>query len=439
MGTYRDIFIPSDESLTIITYLNELYADSAYAIIREQVFSQDDILEYDDPNKMTSAVVDSGWAYFELWNSCPMDIALTTYFLDVTGADGDTLSSTIMIGPGTPQNPVYAFDSTDLSGSTVELSLDDQSLRVLAKAVTVDTEPEYFDINGSQGIEGKYWIGDLSYSEFTGLLDNLEIELTTQELEVDIPDNVEDLRDNVQFQQHRITLDTFNETSSPVLLDVGFYAACETEDTTAKDTTFIIFDIISPGIDSIKFNLGFIPDLIRYVGWARAGARFLPGYEDIVSLNKSEGVRVDVRMQSELKISVTESSLKSDPTFLEDGLDLEIESVDLNIRLTNTIPVDGSLRLLAGTDTTNMDTVMHAVIPVGLITDHRAEAVTESYVISLNQQQIDIIIQPNVYIQQLIELQSTEGNTVWLYGADSLDVKAYAEIRYIVDPGENNE
>ena len=61
MGTYRNIFIPSDESLTITTYLNELYADSAYAIIREQVFSQGDTIEYEDSNRMITAVVDSGW------------------------------------------------------------------------------------------------------------------------------------------------------------------------------------------------------------------------------------------------------------------------------------------------------------------------------------------------------------------------------------------
>jgi hypothetical protein len=434
MGTYRDIFIPADENLTVITCINELYADSAYAIIREQVFSQEDTLEYDDPNKMVAAVIDSGWAFFEFWNTCPMNVEVKTYFQNLTDEFGNTAISKTTAGSGSLDNPFYVLDSTDLSGYNAKMSIDDQSLIIFAIATSEDTEPLYFDINGTQGVNGKYWTGELIYGDFTGLLDSVEVELTTREIYVDIPDNVEDLKNNVVFQENRITLDTFNETSSPVLLDIQLYTSNENQ-----DTTLIIFDIIAPGIDSVKFNLGFIPDLIRYQGEARMGARFLPGFDDIINLNKSQGVRVDTRMQSELKISLTESSMKSDPTFLKDSLDMTIEGIDLNVILTNSIPVGGILKLLAGQDTTNMDTIMQVSIPVGIITDHRAEAVTTSYVISLVEDKINIITQPNVYIQQLIELQSTEGDTVWLYGADSLDVKAYAEIRFVVDPGENNE
>ncbi|MCF7811304.1 hypothetical protein K9N50_10000 [bacterium] len=434
IGTYRDILIPADEKLTIVTCVNELYADSAYAIVREQVFSQEDTLEYDDPNKLVTAIIDSGWAYFELWNTCPSEVIVDTYFLNVTDENGDTVVSAITTGPSLANTASYTLDSTDLRGTSVNMSLTDQSLRILAIAASKDTDPLYYYINGTQGVSGRYWTGELVYSDFVGLLDSVEVELSTRELIVDIPDNVNDLKNNITFEENRITLDTFNETTSPVLLDVGLYAACED-----RDTTLYIFDIIAPGVDSIKFKLNFIPDRIRYDGEAKMGARYLPGFDNIISLNKYQGIRVDTRVQSELKISVNESSMKSDPTFLEDALDMTIEGLDLNVTLTNSIPVGGILKLLAGPDTTNMDTIMQAEIPVGIIIDHRAEAVTESYVITLEKEKIDIITQPNVYIQQLIELQSTEGDTVWLYGADSLDVNAYAEIRYLVDPGENNE
>ena len=150
-------------------------------------------------------------------------------------------------------------------------------------------------------------------------------------------------------------------------------------------------------------------------------------------------MRVDVRTQSELKLSLTEATIKSDPHLLEDEMDLSIESANLRITLTNSIPISGTVKLLMGTDTTSMDTLISLSLPHCVVQDHRAIAVDTSYVVNLSEEDFEVMKQPNVYTRQLIEVKSTEGNTVWLYGADSLDVRAHAVIRYTIDPGGNDE
>lgn len=434
-GTYRDIFIPRDDNLRVVVNLSEIYADSVDAIIQEQNFTAYDTLEYDDPNQLVTTTIESGWTYFILRNYCPTEVIVATCFSNIIDTNGDTLSTIIKLNPGTSDAPSQKTDSTNLAGCMVQMDRDNQSLFVVGKASTVSTLTEYITMNGDQGIESEYWTGELVFSVLTGILDSVHFDLSLSEVEFEIPDNAEEAKDSIHFQEHRIILETNNETPKPALINVSLEAAND-----FNDTTIFIIDRIEAGLDSLEFQLLFLPNIVRYEGWARLGARFFPEYEDdIVTYRKTDGVHVDVRVKSEMKLTVGEATLKTDPERLEDEMDLSIENANLHIILTNSIPVGGTVSLMMGTDTTNMSELISLDLPVGDIENYRASAEEKSYVINLTEADFNIINQPNVYTRQTIVLHSTEGDTVWLYGADSLTVRAHAVIDYIVDLGGNNE
>jgi len=64
---------------------------------------------------------------------------------------------------------------------------------------------------------------------------------------------------------------------------------------------------------------------------------------------------------------------------------------------------------------------------------HRTSAADTSFSAVIIQSKFDLMRQPGVYIQQILSLEGSGGDTLWLYPEDSLVVKAQARIRYTLD------
>ena len=438
----RRIRIRGDEALLITIQIGETEADSARAEIQEQTSTEDDTLNYDDPNLVKEAIIGTGWAYLHIINITPTVLTSVTRFNNIYTPEGDELVQIITLDPGSPENPNARLDSTDLQDYSIRMSIDEQIVPVTSEFTTEDTRVTMYQGSSFQkitkyhGIRGEAWTSKMTFQHFVGILDSIHIGFTEEENHIDLPEGSSD----IEFTRDTLLINTENDTGLPMLLNVTVSSY-----NLAQQTVEYVYvhDVIQPGKGLIKVPdcdrlMTNMPDFIRLTGWARLGARYFPEYRHIITtMVDTVGVGVDVNLRSQLRFVLSRTRFESPLAAISSELDYPIEKAELNVDILNSIPLSGTIYLMAGADTTRMDTLIESFIPHGTIANHRASAVAENIFIELDEAQLNILKQPGVFTKQIINLNSTEGDTVWLYGIDSLAVNVQAKIRYIIDPGNN--
>ncbi|NQT35796.1 hypothetical protein HQ587_11445 [bacterium] len=444
-GTYRTKTITGEEEILIICGIAETSAEAVNAEIQVQYFTILDTLDYDDPNKLIDAVVSKGWIQVEIQNNLPLRLTTETHFTNIFTPDNEVLVKRLVLEPGSIENPSIVLDSANLTDHRMVMSLDKQAVFARGEVMSEDTritryqDSTFQTVADYQGVIGDYWLSKLYFKEYTGIIDSSGLDINTQHKETNLPNEIED----IDFVEDTLFLYMNNTTSMPLLMQINVEAK---NTKNGRNSMISINDIILPGRDTIRVPdadrlITLLPDTITYYGNILLGARFFPEYRDsIITMTASDSIGGKVSLRSELKFTSSAKTIISDPVKLETSLDYPVESAKLNITLVNSIPLSGSIKLLMGTDTTDMTTLVDIDIPHGTIgVNHRAQAVHKTFVIDLGEAEFNIIKQDNVYTQQHMVFYGTERDTIWLYGADSLDVQATATIEYIVDPGDNYE
>ncbi|MFH0765720.1 MAG: hypothetical protein V2A61_04800, partial [Calditrichota bacterium] len=117
----------------------------------------------------------------------------------------------------------------------------------------------------------------------------------------------------------------------------------------------------------------------------------------------------------------------------EDCLDQPFEDIKIQMDLVTSIPLKGVVRLLAGNDPNMMDTMLAVDLPRGEIFNHRVQPTSASMTKFLTTSDLEIFNRLPLFTQQIISLESTYGDTVWMHSQDSVAVKVNLEGHILVD------
>lgn len=86
-----------------------------------------------------------------------------------------------------------------------------------------------------------------------------------------------------------------------------------------------------------------------------------------------------------------------------------------------------------------MDTLMAVELPRGAIVNHRVQPAASSAAKDLYASDLEIFKRLPLFTQQIISLESTSGDTVWMHSQDSVAVKVSLEGHILVDIKEWQE
>jgi hypothetical protein len=432
--------INGDEALQMRFWLTPMEADSGYAQFGPQDFSKRDSLESESVNKIVEAVVKDGWGYINATNEMPARIFSTVEFLNVYDTLGNHPVSDMWLPPGSPEQPWSQLDSVDLAGYTVVMTPDNQFIHIQNDGLTEDTRVTRYqdrtqqELRSSDGIVVRYWTGKLTFTYFRGIIDSVNVDIPTMETLIDIPQGM----DHINFTQDTLTINLFNETD--MMMRVNFNLEGRNDQVQPPRQVIIPAERdVAPGYTQMLIPegdrlLSVAPNKIIVTGNALCGDRFFPDNPGLVrTVTEEQGIYGDFSLNADLKFTMDEMSMFSDPARIEGGLDYPIQDVTLNINLTNSIPLSGQIYFLAGSDTSAMDTLLTAKVPRNEIVNNRVSALDTSYSVDLTPDKIDLLRPPGVLTRQLLEMYGTAGDTVWMYGSDSLVVRSTARIKYTVD------
>lgn len=438
-GNESPVVVTGEENMAIIVNISETDVDSANAEVAEQRFSEPHSLEIDNPNRIVSTAIKTGMAHFRLTNTTRFRLFVNMVFENITDSEGNPLAQNIVMDPLS----VGAVENIDLTGQTLTMSLDSQTLNVLNDVRVEDSrvtnfqDTSYQNITGYQGVDIEYWTSDLTLKSLHGILDSVRVDIPEQTTEVEIPEGL----DSLDFTRDTLFVTIDNGTEMPLKLNFNVIG----ENSISGNWVEIPVDaelfpgentIVVPDVDNLTEVL---PDIIRVTGWAGLGTYFFPDYIDSTgSVSDEQGFSGRVRLKSGLKLSQGETRFITDVTEVEDSYEHTIQDVEVFIDLVSSIPMSGSVKLLMGNSPVVMDTLANIKIPRGVIQNHRSESVDTSFSIFLNTSQLEIMKQRPIFTKQILLLESSMGDTVWLHTQDSLAVKASATLHYLVDILEEN-
>jgi len=181
--------------------------------------------------------------------------------------------------------------------------------------------------------------------------------------------------------------------------------------------------------------ISVLPDSIIIDGWAGLGRKFFPN-QGVGVVDENDGFSGTFLVRSGLKFTIGTTRIITSPNEVEGGLDFPLKQVDLTVRLKNSIPLAGTVKLLMGNDTTMMDTVIQVDVPRGPLANRRAAAAETTYTVGLDAREIEIMKRKPLFTRQILMFQSNQGDTAWIFPEDSLAVQANATIFYTVNPNE---
>jgi len=439
-GTQDSVRVSGDEHMAIVVRISDTEVDSANAQVAEQQFSKPHRLRIDNPNKIVQATIKRGSATFNLTNTTRFRLFVTMTFENIIDENGDPLSEFVRMDPLTYGSPKVV----DLDGYTLIMDLADQELRVFNEVTVEDSRETNFEgtsyqtIAGYQGVEIEYRTGDLTLHSITGVLDSVRVDIPEQSTPIDVPEGL----DNLDFTADTLFVYIDNGTSMPLRLDFDVEGR---NNSTRRSVVIPVEADLMPGPNTVAVpdvdNLTeVLPDEIRVTGWAGLGTYFFPDFSDSVgTISEDHGFSGEVRLKSGLKLTIGGTRFITDVTEIDESFEHKLQSVEVLVSLTNCTPLGGMVKLLMGNDSTRMDTIAGITIPRRIV-EHRATPVDTLLTILLDRPQLDILRHSPIYTRQVLELSSTEGDTIWLDSRDSLAVQASATAYYLIDAkGDDDE
>ena len=434
-GSESAVQVTGDERMLIIVGISETDVDSANAEVAEQQFSEPHQLTFDNRNKIIVAGIKSGTASFRLTNTTRFRLFVTMVFNNIKNENGVSLSQMLVMDPLS----IGSVSTIDLSGQTLYMTLDDQILSVNNDVniedtrVTMFQDSSYQTIAGYQGVDVEYWTNNLILNNLSGVLDSVRVDIPEQSTATDIPEEL----DNIDFTRDTLFVNINNEVTLPIQLHLEVIGS---NSNTGRSAVIPVLSDLQPGpntlvIPDVDQLTDVLPDTIRVTGWAGLGVYYFPEHADSVGEVASDNhFSGSTRLKSALKFTMGNTRIESDIVELDQELDYPIDNIEVFLRLTNSTPLSGSVKLLMGNDTEAMDTLAHARIPRSPIENHRAmEAIDTTLTIMLGETQLNIMRNLPVFTQQIITFESTMSDTVWVHSQDSLAVQASATIHYVVD------
>jgi len=435
--TQGPVTIAEGNNLRIDIGISETLVTAAKAEVDRQEFNAPHSIPSDEDITVVSAEIKSGMAHLQLTNTTGFRIFVDMIFDNIILADGSSDSMHFVIDP----NSTTSQDIL-LTGKAFNMPLNDQQFRVRNYVATENTritynnpEDQAVEINSSQGVEIEYWTDEMFFSSLEGALVKEEFDLGTQDIDVEIPEGL----DNINFERADVKVDLVNDIGISVLLDLRIISSNDNQ-TEILDTTFVF----TPGDRTLEIHgidrlIEIIPDRIQSTGSVKVGTFYFPD-AGLMMVHEDQGFSGDVLLKSDLKFSLEGTNMTTDPISLEEEFDYPLENVSLRVVVENSVPLSGDVKLLMGNDLDAMDTILTAGLPQAEILNHRVkEAARSELVFDLTPAQLDIMKTLPLYTQQVLVLNSSQGEFVHLYAEDSVSVQASASVRYFINPNEEDE
>lgn len=473
------------DALTFTVSVTQISCDFAEAIIRRQepIFSSNDLV-LDQDDWISSAQIDSGFLYFEIENQTDVEDSIYLDFLDFFDTEtNDTLKLAFHFGrANSSENPWVLVDSINLAGKELRLPLpsadgEPQRLHARTKSVILssgedlDGNPRFARIAVQDSVITRFYTGAIKFGRIEGVPKDVTVEIEPQSQPIDIwnqqPDIQADLAGSLLLEDASFVVSLGNSIDFPARLILDFTAVNSRADPpirTEKTYDFWLApsqdELVIPDVEEL---INVLPDTILFEGRVLVGRDHLVGgpfdpYEPH-GISPEDSVVGEINLTAPFQLRITRSTpVRPAPIQMQETFEADITEITLLAEIKNTVPLGGTVYLLAGRfddEATARDSLVAANvgtygvmtplhIPLPQLDPNTGRALSpalDTLRATITGEGVSIFSQEGVWVRQILWLDPTldsNGNpvAVAVHQDDFIEVGITAEAVYRFNEGD---
>ncbi|MBS3766787.1 MAG: hypothetical protein KGY75_01500 [Candidatus Cloacimonetes bacterium] len=368
----------------------------------------------------------------------PVDCNVNLTFEEVFTESGNPLTLSISV----PGDTSLSFAGHTIGASEASTEIID-SLHYTYEAVT-DSSTETITLHYDDEINANIQIGDIIFNKVKGGIYNKSFQVDPQEQTIDLGDLPDSLNNVFNFTNAELKLDIFNGLDFNGEFNTTIYGF----NTETGETAFILIQneplaanqqntIIKP----VSGFLNIIPDSI-YVDTI-----------DVVingmgTVTKDDSVTGKFQLRTPLKFVINDKQdIKMDSLYhseFDEDENTKIENnlnrVTAKLKLENSMPFGLTTYLYFASDSNLVwnepELIIDSLILEPAIIDSGGNIPSTSDIdIVLSQEQGDLTVftNPDVYIGTKFDILGTDGESVYIYGSDKINVRGAIKVKVHID------
>nr|MEE4269959.1 hypothetical protein [Candidatus Krumholzibacteria bacterium] len=434
------VTVNGSDALDIAAIFSDLVVSEADAVVESQTFHSSFATELPADYEITSATISSGSVGLALTNGLPVPCTAVLTWAELQNLEGQPLTSTFDLAPGQALSRTIDFaDRLLVSGGSPLTALTAQ-----VDIATPGSEGAPVAMSAGDGLTADISGGSIAFSSVTGIVPAYDVELDPIEEEIDLPDEL----DGISFTSTTMVLRMTNSSGLPGDLDLtltGTSASGQVRSLDVQQTILPAMDR-APVVTPIVLNesnsqildfLNNLPETITLTGQIQVGGDGATG-----TVRSTDFAAVSWELSAPLEVIIHGSEINSDPS--EVSLDEDVRDMIgdhslgayIQTEILNHLPIGVELRILAGTDSTTVETAPLLVIgPLEVlaaatdpVTHTVSEAVISRPVVELTEEQARIFALPDLFTMISVTLPSTEGEPVRMMSTDFLEVRGLVRV-----------
>ena len=372
--------------------------------------------------RVDQATLSTGNLKLSITNNIGIE-ALINFSLEEFTKNGETLDTTFSMS----SDPLEVL--IDLSGYLLNLDIDSNPQTInYVSTINIPSEDE-MSLTFGQGISINVNIDSLSFSEISGFVDPVVVDIDPIEQEIDLPEQVEDL----DFAKLMMDFSFQSSIDLPVFLNLTLTSY---NDNTSESFSRVIENVNiteTPefSIDSVEQLINIKPDRIIASGNARVGS-----LSEFGSVTVQDTISGNLTIAAPLAFEITDDSkIDIAPSKLDDIEIEEIISAKVFFDYSNSMELGAEVSILLATDTTFFEDGLSDTLAQFSL----QPSVSGLDSLSLNEVSFELLSREENYSKAVLSLiPRAEGPTRFL-STDTLDFSIYLSTEVIIDPNPSEE
>lgn len=419
------VLIDSTQGVTISISAGEMLASTYVGRLPRQQSARDSVYDLNQQHEVHEGLISVGHLTVTATNATAFADSVDLTFANLRSPSGGTAMIQRFLNPGET-----AEDLLDLTGYIFRPNEGTQQVQSRMETVTPATDYEISYQTGDQHVTAEFRTDELHFQRFDGIVHHLQSDITRDSTEVDHPpdgwENLHpaslDMRLTVNSRmpvESQIQLLMFSERQGSIIGTANRSVPLWL----GHDTTVVL-----TGLGSL------VPRLPERIGYS--GIVLLEGP---VTVYDTTTIRSKIELTAPLHFTLDNTHVpgrvsKVDP----DAMD-NIHEISLTLHLWNALPLSGTLRLIAASDSAAVldhsgmpaETLCTVTLPPAQAINGRV-ALAGSSICEVTPPSgcYDLLEHPPFYVRPDLTLNGSAGDTLSAYGTDYATFSATAQVRY---------
>ena len=372
--------------------------------------------------RVDQATLNSGNLKLSIVNNIGIE-ALINFSLTEFTKDGETLDTTFSMS----SDPLDVL--IDLSGYLLNLDIDSNPQIInYVSTINIPSEEE-MSLTFGQNISIDVNIDSLSFSELSGYVDPVEVDIDPIEQSIDLPEQVDDL----DFAKLIMDFSFQSSIALPVFLNLELTSYNDkTEESFSRLIENVnITETPEFSVDSVEQLINIKPDRIVASGNARVGSMFEYG-----SVSVQDTISGNLTIAAPLAFEITdESKIDIDPSELDSISAENLVSVKVFLDYNNSLEIGADVSVLLATDTTFFENGLSDTL-AKLTLQPSAPGLDSLF---LDESSFDLLSRGGNYSKAVLNLLPREDGPTRFLSTDTLDFFIYLSTEVIIDPNSGSE